>query len=297
MALTANQLVSQGFKGYQGWGDAEANADFNATKGAGKMGSTGNSTGLAPTLGTDFMQGLGSSRAAFNQGQAGQQSDFLNRYTGAIQGLETPQALATRLGSELGLPALNKSAFGLNQTLADIPSVQTTATRGFDVNANQLARIIAAKQAQIAPLAQRATAEAQFAQNELGNQMGFEQAGQERQLMPFQTEQQLLSDRLAREASGYSQDMTNELDLYLNRVARGEKLSDQETARAQQLADQENDFEKQKEMATFNTNENIRQARALKANSGGSTIANYLGQPNSNMDPMSGKSLSSIVGF
>ena len=33
---TAAQLVSQGYGGYQGWGDAEANADFNATKGSGK---------------------------------------------------------------------------------------------------------------------------------------------------------------------------------------------------------------------------------------------------------------------
>lgn len=32
----AADLVSQGYTGYQGWGDAEANADFNATGGSGK---------------------------------------------------------------------------------------------------------------------------------------------------------------------------------------------------------------------------------------------------------------------
>lgn len=35
---TAQQLIDAGYTGYQGWGDAEANADFNATNGAGKGG-------------------------------------------------------------------------------------------------------------------------------------------------------------------------------------------------------------------------------------------------------------------
>lgn len=44
---TAAELVAQGFGGYQGWGDAEANADFNATGGSGKWtgGGGGSSSG------------------------------------------------------------------------------------------------------------------------------------------------------------------------------------------------------------------------------------------------------------
>lgn len=38
---TASQLVQMGYHGYAGWGDAEANADFNATGGRGKGGPTG----------------------------------------------------------------------------------------------------------------------------------------------------------------------------------------------------------------------------------------------------------------
>jgi len=38
---TAQQLVDAGYIGYQGWGDAEANADFNATGGSGKTGGGG----------------------------------------------------------------------------------------------------------------------------------------------------------------------------------------------------------------------------------------------------------------
>jgi len=38
MAYTAQQLVQMGYYGYQGWGDAAANADFQATRGNGKGG-------------------------------------------------------------------------------------------------------------------------------------------------------------------------------------------------------------------------------------------------------------------
>ena len=41
----AQDLVNSGYHGYQGWGDNEARADFNATGGAGKGGSSGGSSG------------------------------------------------------------------------------------------------------------------------------------------------------------------------------------------------------------------------------------------------------------
>src|ERR1035437_1123676 len=45
MAYSASQLVGMGYTGYQGWGDAGANADFNATGGAGKGSPNGGSSG------------------------------------------------------------------------------------------------------------------------------------------------------------------------------------------------------------------------------------------------------------
>ena len=43
--MTAQSLVQQGFYGYQGWGDAEADADFRATGGAGKGGPSSSGGG------------------------------------------------------------------------------------------------------------------------------------------------------------------------------------------------------------------------------------------------------------
>jgi len=47
----AQDLVSKGFYGYAGWGDAEAAADFNATGGSGKGGPTSSSTSTSSSSG------------------------------------------------------------------------------------------------------------------------------------------------------------------------------------------------------------------------------------------------------
>ena len=45
---TAQELINMGYTGYQGWDDAGANADFNATGGSGKGSNTSDSTGSTP---------------------------------------------------------------------------------------------------------------------------------------------------------------------------------------------------------------------------------------------------------
>lgn len=54
---TASELVQAGYYGYQGWDDASANADFNATHGAGKgnpNGGAGGSGGYSPIQAPDL---------------------------------------------------------------------------------------------------------------------------------------------------------------------------------------------------------------------------------------------------
>lgn len=58
--MSAQELVSIGFGGYQGWGDAEADADFRATGGAGKItgggGRSSSSSGFNPISVQDFQK-------------------------------------------------------------------------------------------------------------------------------------------------------------------------------------------------------------------------------------------------
>ena len=52
---TVNELINAGYGGYAGWGDAEANADFNATGGAGKItGGGGRSGASIPAFNFDY---------------------------------------------------------------------------------------------------------------------------------------------------------------------------------------------------------------------------------------------------
>ena len=53
--MSAQSLVNQGYFGYSGWGDAEADADFAATGGAGKGGAT---TAGAPSTTEDYVSNL-----------------------------------------------------------------------------------------------------------------------------------------------------------------------------------------------------------------------------------------------
>jgi len=175
--------------------------------------------------------------------QAGQQSDFLKRYTGAVQGQEGQAAMAQRIGQELGVPTLQKNATMLRNTLTNLPSTYSKATTGYDVNANQLSRIIGQKSSELSPMVQTAETSLGNAQNTMNTQMGYATADQAKQLMPYQTEQSLMQDRQAREASMYSQDNQNELNSLINKIQYGVQLSEGEKNRANALAVAENNYQ------------------------------------------------------
>lgn len=183
-----------------------------------------------------YLSGISGKRAALNTSQAGQQSDFLGRYTGAINGQETSSAMADRIGGKLGLPELQKNATTLNTTLANIPYTYGAATKGFDVNNNQLNRIIGQKSSELTPVVNSTNNALSTAQGQLTSRMGYEQADQAKQLAPYQSEQSLLTDRLNRESAGFNTDAESELSSYLAKMNAGIQLSQAEQTRAENLA-------------------------------------------------------------
>jgi hypothetical protein len=168
--------------------------------------------------------------------QRGDTQDYLGRYTGAIKGQEPLQAMYARVGREVGLPQLQQTATQVNQTNANIPSVYSGATRGFDVNANQLARTIGTKQAEYAPVVQNANQAVNNAMTNVNQQMGYEQAQQAKSLLPYQAEGSFLNDRLARESSGFTTSAQAELQTYIQKAQSGIQLTDSELQRANQIA-------------------------------------------------------------
>ena len=190
----------------------------------------------------DFSGTIANQKAAGGQmlqGQDQQVGNWLGNYSGAIANQEKMRAMYSRLGDELGLPGLMNQANTLNATLEAVPQTYTAATRGFDTNANQLARIVGTKQAQLAPLAQKATTQAQNAQEQMGIQMQLEQAQQAKELTPYTYEKEFLMDRIARETSMFSEANQNELAALTAKMQSGVTLNEGEKDRINELKKQQ----------------------------------------------------------
>jgi len=197
-------------------------------------------------------------------GQDAQNADYLGRYTGAINNQEKMRAMYSRLGEEVGLPNLTRNANDLNASLEAIPETYGSATRGFDVNSNQLARLVGMKQSKLAPAAQKATTQAQQAQEYVNTQMSLGQAEQEKELQPYEQERQMLADRQARETTMFSTQNEQELNSLITKMNAGINLSEAEKGRAHELAMQEKNFQNEKELAKSSNNQ-----RYVQMGSGG----------------------------
>lgn len=181
-------------------------------------------------------------------GQDAANSSYLGKLGSYVSNTPSQSVMAQRIGEELGLPQLQANATQLNNTVRDLPSTYSKATTGFDVNANQLARVVGTKQAELSPLAQRATEQAQTAQGQVNQRLGYANEDFNRGLIPLTAEQSLLSDRNARETTLYTTDNQNELNALINKINSGVQISEAEKSRAHDLAMQEKAFENQKKL-------------------------------------------------
>lgn len=201
--------------------------------------------------------------------QAGQKAEgeaFIGALEERIGGQEKLGAASERIGGELNLPTLRRNAFDLQQTLKNVGARQQGQAQQFGISAPNLARRTAAEQARLAPAAQEATAQAQFAEGELGRNLQLLVAEQDKELRPFfEAQLPLLQDRLAREQSNYQLDQQRELDVLLANIAQSGQASREEAARIQELSVLEETFNKTLEQIAFQTDEQIRKAAALKA--------------------------------
>lgn len=198
--------------------------------------STYSGSGSAGSGLDDYLKNMPNLRNAFYTQGKNDITDYLGRYTGAINNQEPLSHMQDRIGRELNLPNLRTSANTLNTTLANIPYTYSGATRGFDVNANQLNRIIGTKSAALAPTVTAANNALSSAEGQLTQRMGLEQTQQAKQLLPYQSEQTLLNDRLARESTGFTQEAQGQLNAYIDKLDKGVALSRGEQDNAERLA-------------------------------------------------------------
>jgi hypothetical protein len=190
--------------------------------------------GLPDTSGTLNSQSQGNTDLLNSYKQ--QNADLLGRYTGAINSQPTLTSLYGSIGQQYNLPTLQANANQLNDTVSQIPYTQLNAARGEEMSQNQLDRGVGYQQAKLSPLAERATTQAQNAQNLVSTQLGLEQQQQQKELQPYSMESTLLGQQQGYGVSLQSQQNTNELNTLLAKMQAGVQLSTAEADRANQLA-------------------------------------------------------------
>jgi len=145
-----------------------------------------------------------------------------DEFTGRLQGI--PDSLRA-VEQELGIPqaregfqaAGEQSRFVANQ-LRDLPGVQAQATRGFDVNANQLARIVAQKTQDLQPSAESATRGLEESGASLRGLLDAFQTRSSGVIKPFEIEAGVLGESVAQEFGLFKQQMSDDLNRELEQV-------------------------------------------------------------------------------
>jgi hypothetical protein len=282
MALTAaqNQQLIQalmgpkgGFRGQQeAVNEARIRGEAGFREFIGDPGTTAGTTFGAATGGAGF----GDLSDIFAQQQQ-QTGEFLGRFGEKVAGFEPLTALQQRIGGELGVPQLRQQQVGLEQNLIDLESTlaslggtirqvpgqvqQQFAGRGTQ---EQIERLQAERAlpfieqrgreterfGEQARIAQRGRTQLGQAEQTLAERLGLAVQEQQRQLQPLQLEAQFLGDRLAREITGFTQSMQNELTQLLAQQQQGFAASQAELDRAQQLAIAEQGFELERQRIT-----------------------------------------------
>lgn len=193
-----------------------------------------------------FAKTLPGAQAGLVAKQAGESNDFLTRLRQGIAGQEGLTHMVQRWGDQFNIPTLQKAVSGLTSTLANLPETYSKATRGFDVNENQLNRIVGGKSAALAPTLAGANAALSGAQQQQQQMIAATQADQAKQLKPFESEQAILSERWAREQTGFTAANGQELDGLIAKMNAGVTLSEGEQDRANKLAVAEKQYQASK---------------------------------------------------
>lgn len=195
--------------------------------------------------------------------QKQEQQGLFNQYTQKIEGQEKLPDMYGRLQNELGIPELSAQAqvfkdqiYGTKNLIDRLDEDITSRTRGTYTTAGMKNRIEAYEGEKLnttlsrlgtglAPVADMLTS----AQGQLQTLLPLSIQQQDRELKPLEMQINSLSDRFAREISGYNSNKETQLTALMDKLERDRYLDDRDWELAQQLAKEERDFSKQKQLA------------------------------------------------
>ncbi len=154
-------------------------------------------------------------------------------------------------------------------------------TGGFLVTESQRRRQIAAEEEPLrTQLGRLATGQATTAEQvssglaNVGTKIGLVSTQQQKELEPLKIRLAAFSDRAAKEMTGFTDSRKNELTALMDKLSRVRQLNDQEWQRANELAKEEREYQRQRDLIAYQTNESIREKLATKSAGGGGTGTN-----------------------
>ena len=165
-----------------------------------------------------------------------EERDLFGRFKTAFEGQETLSAISRRLGEELGLPSLRQATSNRISAVEDVPQSVRELGAQFAISAPRQQQRIAKMLGELAPQATKAQRLQTEQEQILSSRLGLEAADRERALLPFEKEFEMLSDRIAREMSGFNVASQNVLNTLLARLSTEGTLAAQELKAANDLA-------------------------------------------------------------
>lgn len=202
----------------------------------------------------------GSSTTGFLQGREAMENELLNQLTGQMQAQPSLESLYTQFSTEAGIPALQQQVSGFRGSLARTqelleqlePNITERITP-FEVTEGQRARMLASEQApltrQIGTLSRALGVSSEDLGMALGNvqqRLGFAASEQQRELEPLKLRLQTMSEQSARAVTGFTSDRQTQLDFLMDELKRGRELSDRDWKQAQQLAEDERTYKRER---------------------------------------------------
>lgn len=193
------------------------------------------------------------------------QENAFNQYQQTISGQESLTSAYDRLKNELKIPELQQTSsaiqseiFKVKNLLNNLDQNVTDRTRGTltteaqrqrmgAYEAQPLQKNLGTLSTSLEPIMQNLSG----ANQQVQTLLQLQRSDQDRQLKPLEMQISSLSDRFARELTGFSNSKTTELNALVDKINRDRELSDREWQRTQQLASEEREFSRQKQLANM----------------------------------------------
>jgi hypothetical protein len=177
--------------------------------------------------------------------QKKEETDFLERFRAAVEGLEPLSAIRQRVIGEIapGYEDLKETAYQAGQYVSELPTmIRERAEQTGAMTRGQIEQRIGAKVGERLPEVQKLTADLSHIGDLINQAFQLEVGDRENVLIPLQQEAAMISDRLARSVTGYTALVQSQTQLLAQKLANEGALSVQELKNLAEAAKAEMEY-------------------------------------------------------